>query len=280
MSKITRRAVLKRILGCLGVSVTAGVGGPAYAALVEPQWLDLERVTIHLTDLSPAAEGLRVALLSDLHLGPQVDRDHVARAFDLALEAGPDLVLLAGDFVSQAEAISTCAEVVARLRAPGGVFACLGNHDHWTAPDQVAGALTGAGVTVLRNRAVEVADGLWLAGVDDVWEERADLDAALVDVPPGATVMLLAHEPEFADTVAADGRVTLQLSGHTHGGQVCLPLVGPPILPYLGRRYPAGRYQVGRLQLYVTRGVGLIFPPVRFNCRPEVTLVELRGSGA
>lgn len=280
MSKMSRRVVLKRILGCLGVSVVAGVGGPAYAALVEPHWLALERVTIRLTGLPPQAVGLRMALLSDLHLGPDVDQEQIARALDLVLDAAPDLVLLAGDFVSQSRAIPDCAAAVSRLRAPGGVFACLGNHDHWTAPERVTRALTGAGVTVLRNRAVEVVDGLWLAGVDDVWEEQEDLDAALVDVPPGAPVMLLAHEPEFADAVAADGRVALQLSGHTHGGQVRLPLIGPPILPYLGQRYPAGHYQVGQLQLYVTRGVGLISPAVRFNCRPEVTLMELRESGA
>jgi predicted MPP superfamily phosphohydrolase len=247
-----------------------------YATLVEPRWLALERVTIPVAGLPSQAEDLQMVLLSDFHLGPDVDQEHVARAVRLALQVAPDLILIAGDFVSRAQAIPACAEEVSRLRAPGGVFACLGNHDHWTAPDQVAAAMTGAGVAVLRNRAVELLDGLWLAGVDDVWEQRADLDAALSDVPSHAQVTLLAHEPEFADAVAADGRVALQLSGHTHGGQVCLPLLGPPILPYLGRRYPAGHYHVGRLQLYVTRGVGLISPPVRFNCRPEVTLIELR----
>lgn len=279
MSRMSRRELLKRMLGCLGVSVVAGVGGPAYATLVEPRWLALEQVMVSMKGLSPEAEGLRLVLLSDLHLGPDVDREHVDRAVDLALDVEPDLILLAGDFVSEPQAIPACEDAVSRLRAPGGVFACLGNHDHWTAPDHVADALTEAGVEVLRNRAAEVVDGLWLAGVDDVWEEKADLDAALAPVPPGAPVVLLAHEPEFADEVAADGRVALQLSGHTHGGQVRFPLIGPPILPYLGRRYPAGLYQVGSLQLYVTRGVGLIAPPVRVNCRPEVTLVELRGAG-
>jgi hypothetical protein len=127
----------------------------------------------------------------------------------------------------------------------------------------------------LRNEGLEVARGLWLAAVDDVWEGQADLDAALAGAPPGATAVLLAHEPDFADTVAADGRAALQLSGHSHGGQVRLPLLGPPVLPYLARRYPAGLYRAGRMQLYVTRGVGVIAPPVRFNCRPEVTVITL-----
>jgi len=112
--------------------------------------------------------------------------------------------------------------------------------------------------------------------VDDVWERHADLEKALKGVPTGATVVLLAHEPDYADEVAADGRVSLQLSGHSHGGQVRLPFIGPPFLPYLGRKYPAGLYRVGEMWLYVNRGVGLVRPAVRFNCRPEVTLLRLR----
>jgi predicted MPP superfamily phosphohydrolase len=156
------------------------------------------------------------------------------------------------------------------------VLACLGNHDHWTDADAVAGALTDAGITVLRNAAREVADGLWVAAVDDVWERYADLEKALEGVPAGATVVLLAHEPDYADEVAADGRVSLQLSGHSHGGQVRLPFAGPLVLPYLGRKYPAGLYRVGEMWLYVNRGVGLVSPAVRFNCRPEVTVLRLR----
>ena len=278
MQPISRRRFLKWTLGGLGASALVCVGGPAYATLVEPQWLALERVTVSLDGLPPHLEGLKLALLADFHLGPHVEREQVAQAVDVAQATGADLILLAGDFVSTASAAETCAEEVARLHAPHGVYACLGNHDHWTAPERVAGALAEVGVEVLRNRALEVDDGLWLAGVDDVWEQHADLAASLSEVPSGATVLLLAHEPDFADQVAADGRVALQLSGHTHGGQICLPFLGPPVLPYLGRRYPAGLYRIGRMQLYVTRGVGLIAPPVRFNCRPEVTLLELRAA--
>jgi len=156
------------------------------------------------------------------------------------------------------------------------VLACLGNHDHWTDADAVAGALSDAGLTMLRNAAREVADGLWVAAVDDVWEQQADLGKALEGAPAGAIIVLLAHEPDYADEVAADGRVSLQLSGHSHGGQVRLPFIGAPFLPYLGRKYPAGLYRVGGMWLYVNRGVGLISPAVRFNCRPEVTLLTLR----
>ena len=144
----------------------------------------------------------------------------------------------------------------------------------------VAGALTDTGITVLRNAAQEVADGLWVAAVDDVWELHADLDKALDRIPTGATVVLLAHEPDYADEVATTtgDRISLQLSGHSHGGQVRLPFVRPPALPYLAEKYHNGRYRVGRMWLYVNRGVGMIVPAVRLNCRPEVTLLTLRAS--
>ena len=131
---------------------------------------------------------------------------------------------------------------------------------------------------MLRNagRLIESnGDVFWLAGVDDVWEQHADLNAALASAPPGVLKILLAHEPDYADVVAADGRVSLQLSGHSHGGQVRLPFVGVPRLPYLGTKYPYGLRRVGNLWLYTNRGIGVIAPPIRFNCRPEVTLITL-----
>lgn len=272
--RLSRRQFLRWTLGGL---VAAGVGGPAYALLIEPDWLALERVEITLEGLPPRLAGLRLALLSDLHRGPYVEPPLIGRAVELAQGAAADLVLLAGDFVSRsADYAASCAAELARLRAPRGVYACLGNHDHWTDAGTVAAALEAAGVRVLRNAGALVADGLWLAAVDDVWERQADLDAALAEAPPGALTVLLAHEPDFADAVAADGRVALQLSGHSHGGQVRLPILGPPVLPYLAQRYSAGLYRLGAMQLYVTRGVGCITPPARFNCRPEVTVITLR----
>jgi predicted MPP superfamily phosphohydrolase len=228
--------------------------------------------------------------LSDLHRGPKVTQEQVSQAMELALRQEAHLVVLTGDYVSvSAEYAPSCAESLSSLTASSGaapprfggagggnVLACLGNHDHWTDADVVAGALTDVGITVLRNAAREVADGLWVAAVDDVWERYADLEKALEEVPAGVTVVLLAHEPDYADEVAADGRVSLQLSGHSHGGQVRLPFAGPLILPYLGRKYPTGLYRVGKMWLYVNRGVGLIGPAVRFNCRPEVTVLRLR----
>ncbi len=271
-----RRQFLRLACGGLVAASAACAAGPAWAVLLEPSWLALEQVKVRLPNLAPSLSGLRIAFLSDLHRGPHIDPPHISRAVRMAREAAPDLVLLGGDFVSGSAAYAeSCARELARLQAPLGVYACLGNHDYWTDPDAVAGALSRAGVRVLRNEGVEVADGLWVAGLDDVWEGRPSLEMALRGMPTDALAILLAHEPDYADTVAADGRVALMLSGHTHGGQVRLPLFGPPILPYLGQRYPAGLYTLGKMTLYVTRGVGLVAPPVRLNCRPEVTVLTL-----
>jgi len=278
--KFTRRRFLKL---ALAGAVEAGVltcGGWGYATAVEPNWLALERVDVSLHGLPAAFDGFTIVQLSDLHRGPEVAQEDIERAVELALRQEADLAVLSGDFVSRSAGnAASCAEALAPLAGAGEVLACLGNHDHWTHADTVAGALAEAGITVLRNAAREVADGLWVAGVDDVWERQADLDKALAGVPSGATVVLLAHEPDYADTVAADGRVCLQVSGHSHGGQVRWPFFGPSVLPYLATKYYAGRYQVGDMWLYVNRGVGLISPAVRFNCRPEVTLLTLRRAG-
>lgn len=273
-----RRQFLRLSCGSLIAASAACVSTPAYALLLEPFWLQMERVRIPLGHLPSHLTGLRMAFLSDLHRGANVDESLIARAVNMVLETSPDLVLLGGDYVTgSADYADSCARELARLRASLGIYACLGNHDYWTDAERVAETLQRAGVRVLRNQGLVVMDGLWVAAVDDVWEGQPSLESALRRMPTGATAVLLAHEPDFADRVAADGRVALMLSGHTHGGQVRIPFLGPPILPYLGQGYAAGLYRLGQMTLYVTRGVGLIAPPVRFNCRPEVTLLTLTG---
>lgn len=301
--KITRRRFLRLILGTTAMGGLATLGGAGYATLVEPYWPVVKRVNVPLPGLPAHLDGFTITQLSDLHRGPVVTQEDIGRAVALALEQEADLAVLTGDYVSSsAKYAPSCAQALAPLASSsplpsrerpgqansplppreglgeGGVLASLGNHDHWTDADAVAGALSDAGLTVLRNAAREVADGLWIAAVDDVWEQRADLDQALADVPAGATVVLLAHEPDYADTVAAGGRVSLQLSGHSHGGQIRVPFVGPLVLPRLAHKYPAGLYRVSRMWLYVNRGVGLVRPAVRFNCRPEVTLLKLQAT--
>jgi hypothetical protein len=262
--------------------VATGVSGVGYAIGIEPDWLAVERVTVAVPDLAPALEGLKVAHLSDLHWGAYTGQKEISAAVRKANALSPDLIALTGDYVLwSADYAAPCARELAALRAPLGVFAVPGNHDYWTDINVVTAQLGVAGVTMLRNSAHWLgATGvpLWLVGVDDVSEHHHDLDAAFATVPPGEPVLLMVHEPDLADEVARlPHQVLLQLSGHSHGGQVNLPLLGRLVLPELAQRYPAGLQSVpgSALRVYTSRGIGLINPTVRFNCRPEVALLTL-----
>jgi len=280
LPKLSRRRFL-RLAAAAGVQFVAlGGGGLAYAWRIEPNWLEVERVEIPIAGLPAGLEGLRIAQISDLHAGADLPPERLEAALQTIAGLEPDLLVMTGDWVTYdaADALPA-AQAVARLTPPLGTYSILGNHDHWTHAEVVADAVQSAGITLLRNSHVPIPAGgetLWLAGVDDIWERRHDLEAALAGVPAGEPVILLAHEPDYADTVAADGRVALQLSGHSHGGQIHLPIFGSPVVPYLGSKYVSGLYQLEKeMWLYTNRGLGTVQPAVRFNCRPEITLIRL-----
>ena len=258
----------------------------ADALFIEPRDLVAERVNITPDRLPEEFHGYRIAQISDIHFGPYMGEAGVERAVHLAQTFRPDLLILTGDFVSHpfrkpngregARYAEPCADVLSQMKNTRKI-AILGNHDHWNNADIVEGALRERGIEVLRNRAVGVERGqsrIWIAGVDDVFVGAANLAQTLQFVPPAETTILLAHEPDFADH-ATQFPIDLQFSGHSHGGQVRLPGIGAPILPALGQKYPIGLNRVGRLQVYTNRGLGVINPPVRFHCTPEVTFVTL-----
>jgi uncharacterized protein len=206
----------------------------------------------------------------------------VSRAVALISSVSPQLVLLGGDYVS---ASSRFAAPAAKLfkplveSAPLGVVAVLGNHDAGEIGRDtvVTSALEEVGITVLRNRSHVVNTGraqLWVAGTDDAIMGRPDPNRTFAGVPLGAAILSLWHEPDFAIQAARRGAFA-QLSGHSHGGQVRLPGIGPLFLPVGGQRYPIGFNYPGGMPLYTTRGAGVFLPPVRVNCPPEVTLVTL-----
>jgi predicted MPP superfamily phosphohydrolase len=262
------------------------MGLTAEALVLEPGSPVGERIDIRLKRLPEAFQGFRIAQLSDIHFGPYMDQQRLERAMRLAQAFQPDMVALTGDFVSHplgqrngnagARNAEPCADVFARWKGVP-IFAILGNHDHWNNARIVAAALAERGIQVLKNRAQPFErDGqkLWVAGIDDVLDGQVDLPGALKKIPSTDATVLLAHEPDFADS-AARFPIDLQLSGHSHGGQVQLPGVGPIILPPLAHKYPIGLNRVGNLQVYTSRGVGVINPPVRLNCPPEVSLITL-----
>ncbi len=237
--------------------------------------LQVERHTL-VADRWPAQlNGLRIAHLSDFHLGPVYSRSVLRRALRIVSDFQPDLICLTGDFVDTLDDLPLLRTMLKDLAAPLGVYACLGNHDYWDDPAAIALALDALGISVLVNeyRVIE-QDGrrLVVAGVADPWQADADLDLALLGVPAELPVLLLAHGPDFILTAARRG-VALQLSGHAHAGHINLPLLGPLVLPRWGIEYPHGLFQVDQSCLYVSRGLGGL--PVRLGATPEVGLLTV-----
>jgi uncharacterized protein len=276
--KTSRRRVLKMLAYSAAGSGLGIFGGYGYGSRIETEWLELERVTVPLKQIGSSLDGLKIVLMSDFHLYPNTRIELIEEAIAMANDLKPDLIALAGDFVlGTAESIFELAPALAKLNARYGVFAILGNHDHWKGAETVCRGLESSGLPVLRNAGLTLTIGremLYLAGLDDGWVDRHDLNQALQNRPGDATTLLLMHEPDFADDFSTDGRISLQLSGHSHGGQVRFPLIGSPFLPPYGRKYDLGLYRVGEMWLYTSRGVG-VTAPIRFNCRPEVTEVTL-----
>lgn len=247
--------------------------------------LVVERVEIPLQGLPSAFAGYRIAFLTDLHSSPIVPRWWLERAVETAMSLEPDLVVLGGDFVSDDPRYAPgLAALLRPLTAPDGVIAVLGNHDHYVGADLVRSALSAAGVMELRNRALVLSRGgaeLGVAGVGDLQYDAIDFAAAVGGLPDHVPRVVVSHDPDVFAYWPAELRLDLMLSGHTHGGQAHLPLLGPPFVPsQFGFRYLAGRIRDGGRQLYVSRGIGAISLPIRWACPSEVTLVVLRPSGA
>ena len=271
------------------LAVALGVlllGGLVYVRKVEPEDVEVVPVSLVLPRLDARFEGYRIAQISDLHADSWMTPGRVLGLVKLVNEQEPDLVAITGDFASYSRFrslirhASALAAPLRRLRVPDGVVAVFGNHDHKTDAQVVRGVLAASGVTELHNTVQILRRGgavLHLCGIDDVREGTPDLDRALQDLPEEGAAILLIHEPDFADESAATGRFDLQLSGHSHGGQVGLPLLRYLFLPKLSRKYPYGLYRVGGMFLYTNRGLGA-HPRFRFNCRPEITVITLRSS--
>lgn len=265
----------------VGLSAIAAGAVIAYRArYVNPYAPRLERLTLRLPADHEALGGLTIGFVTDVHAGPFITPADVARACDLLAPERPDLILLGGDYVSESPRyIHDTILMLARLvrSAPLGGYAILGNHDLSVSGEKVARAFNACGVSVLRNQAVAVETGrgtLWIAGIDDTLIGAPDVPGTFAHIPPGAAVLALWHEPEFAEQTAVQGAFA-QLSGHSHGGQVRLPCAGPVGLPLDGHRHFSGLSDAGGMPVYTSRGVGVYRPPARLNCPPEVTLVTL-----
>lgn len=274
--------------GAALAAATAAIGALAWAVLVEPRRLRVRRETLWLGRWPPAWDGLRLALVSDLHTGAaHATLERIDRVAAVVAAIEPDLVALLGDYVD-AEALlaapvdaSAVARRLAVMRGRLGTFAVLGNHDWSSAGHEMPVALHGAGVRVLEDEAVRVASTpaeLWVAGLGDASERSPDVGRALAAVPEDAAVLLLSHDPDPFPFVPE--RVALTVSGHTHGGQVDLPLLRRRMIPSrFGDRYAAGHVVEAGRHLFVSRGIGTSAFPVRFGATPEVVVLTLRTAG-
>jgi uncharacterized protein len=243
----------------------------------------ITRHKLPIADLPDAFLGYRIVQMSDIHLEEYTEPSFLLRMVDEVNRLAPDLVLITGDFVSRGplgdktayRAAGTGAEILSQLTASQR-FAVLGNHDVAVGANHVIAPLEAHGTPVLVDSFVAIqrgGDRLWIAGTDDAGTRNPDLSLA-VPPYPGAPVILMCHEPDFVDTVIQHPRfplISTMLSGHTHGGQVRLPVLGPLILPPMGKKYVEGFFPFGHMNLYVNRGIGTVGLPFRLNCPAELT---------
>jgi predicted MPP superfamily phosphohydrolase len=274
-STITRRSFL------VGAGAL-GLGFAGFAGTKGRHALEITHRTFAIRDLPDPFVGMRMVQISDIHLEEYTEPWFLERVVNEVNALNPEIVLLTGDFISRAprvyqvawKAAGLCAEILSGLKTKER-YAILGNHEAAVGPRHVIEPLKQVGIPMLVDSYVAIERGyerIWICGADDA-SRNPDLRSALPP-EPRAPIILMAHEPDYVDVFAKDpnfGLVDLVLSGHTHGGQVRLPVAGPLILPSLGRKYVEGHFQIGRTQLYVNRGIGTVGLPMRFDCPAEIT---------
>jgi hypothetical protein len=285
--QVSRRSFLRGAL--------YGAGGLAlYAGEFERHWLEVVHKEVEIKGLRAPFDGMTVAQMSDIHLDEFTEPFLVREAIDEINRAKPDIVLLTGDYVTAqvlprhltVEAAWQCGKLLSRIECRER-YAIFGNHDIFAGEQHVGEALRSNGITVLRNSFVPIerqGARFWLAGLDDPVCGQPDPEQTIpasIQNRPGEPIILMCHAPDYVDELqsqAAGQAVSLVLSGHTHGGQIRLPFIGPLHLPPGGQKYVEGMFNVGPMKLYVNRGIGSVGVPFRFDCRPEITLFKLRAA--
>lgn len=283
-ASLTRR----RFLGAAAASIAALSGVALYSNEISRHELDVTRRDFFMPDLPGLFEGFRIVQFSDIHLDEFMEDFFLREVIEQVNSLEPDLLLVTGDFVSRGPmpisvpfaAAARCAEMLRKLNCRER-YGVLGNHDAMVGSSFICQHMEANGLPLLVNEHVLIersGQHLVVAGLDDVSLGTPDLNRALLSAPD-APVVLMCHEPDYADSIARQprgGQVDLIFSGHTHGGQVRIPGLPPLELPPNGKIYVEGRFQVGHSQLYVNRGVGTVGLPFRLNCPPEITVATLR----
>ena len=275
MMKIHRRQFLMRIFsfGSLGLLAS-------YPIFIERYIVRTNIYRVTVPNLPPNFSGLRIVHLSDLHYGFLVPLWFIQHVIDRSNQLKPDLIVCTGDYVHEKNSTTQIDQVwpiLSQLTAPLGVYSVLGNHDHWADTDRSHYWLKRTGQD-LRHKVVRIereGQHFWLAGAGDFWEDHRNLDSLLDKVPDRDCRIILAHNPDTADTEYSS-RVDLMIAGHTHGGQVMIPFVGTPVLPVRNKDYSSGlKHSPRGCKVFISKGIGWAVYPVRFNCFPEIAVLEL-----
>ena len=275
MMKITRRQFLKRACAFSGIGLTA-----SYPFFIERYIILTNTYRIPVPNLPSAFSGIRIVQLTDLHYGALVPLGVIRHVVGRANQLKPDLIVCTGDYVHEKNSsvqIDQVWPVLSRLSAPMGVYSVLGNHDHWADTERSDYWLRRTRQD-LRHKSVRIerqGQYLWLAGAGDFWEDHRSLDTLLGDLPDTDCRIVLAHNPDTADT-SYSSRIDLMVSGHTHGGQVNIPFIGPLVLPVQNKNYSNGLKRSPRgCKVFISKGIGWAIYPVRFNCFPEMVVLDL-----
>lgn len=274
----------RKFLKVLSAGLLTAVSGQAvYSTLVEPYHYQVTRQSIALAHLGQDLAGLRMVQISDLHINDWFLRDQLERVIDLISEQNADLVCITGDFLTRGYdrelSFAELYEPLRRMAHSTPVFSVLGNHDFFHRADRpLRSLLKEIGVIDVTNGMETFqrgGDSLHIAGVGTYITHDMHLELVDALVPRNSAAILLAHEPDIVRYARTLGKFGLQISGHSHGGQVNLPLFGPLSLPTMGSKYPAGLYNLGDIFLYTNRGIGMTHIPIRMNCPPEITVYTL-----
>ncbi|WP_242056399.1 MULTISPECIES: metallophosphoesterase [unclassified Nostoc] len=270
---------------CMGLCILLGFGTLLYAKLIEPNWIEINSLQLKLPNLASEFNGYRIVQISDIHRDRWMSTRRLQRIVRLVNQQKPDLVAITGDLVTRnlPHLIPSLTVSLTHLTPKDKTVAVLGNHDHENDTQKIIEALQKSNIVHLGNAVYTLKRGnamLHIAGVDDVQMGKSRIDLVMQQLPKEGAAILLAHEPDFATISAATGRFDLQLSGHSHGGQVRLPFIEPPILPPWGKKYYLGQYQIGNMFLYTNRGLGMTGLHLRLFARPEITVFTLVAPGA
>jgi predicted MPP superfamily phosphohydrolase len=268
------------VKGLVAAPLVAVSSMSAYARLIEPYQYLISETDIYIRNLPKAFEGFRITQLTDIHHSRILGIEEVRRVVKIAEQTKPDLFVLTGDYTtSYRRYIEPCAEALSMLSAPEGVWAVLGNHDHYTDPELTTRALERQHITVLNNAHTSLqrgSDAIQLSGIDDWSWNATDWQRAFSGLKANTPTILLSHQPSVLDLEQTQ-TVALILSGHTHGGQLKLPVIGAPArFATQDLKYARGLFRSGETQLYVSAGTGVIGLPLRFGVRPEIAVLRLQ----